>query len=151
MTAQRSLPPILRTLGYAGLLPQAFAIAALLIGGLEWRFTALSFAFAYAALILSFLGGSWWGLAARSPGAAPTWVWAAGVTPSLLALVSAVPWMIGGEWPGPSLPVLGAAIVATLAVDRMLDRRGFCPPGWLRLRAHLSLGLGALTLAAGLL
>jgi hypothetical protein len=152
MTVQPSLlPPIMRALGYAGLLPQLFAVAALLTGGLAWRFTALALAFAYAALILSFLGGLWWGLAAREPQRAPPWVWVAGVTPSLVALATTVPWMVGGEWPGPSLLVLGVAILGTLAIDRALDRRGLCPPGWVRLRTYLSLGLGALTVAAGLL
>lgn len=151
MTTARRLPPIARALGYAGLLPQLLAVLTLLSGDLDWRFVALAAAYAYAALILSFLGGLWWGLAAKSPDRAPTWVWVAGVVPALVAFATALPWMIGGEWPGPSLVVLAVAIVATLPVERSLDRRGLCPQGWMRLRTHLSLGLAALTFAAALL
>jgi hypothetical protein len=145
------LPPIARALGYAGLLPQAAAVLALLSGNLDWRYIALAAAYAYAALILSFLGGLWWGLAAHAPKQAPAWIWVAGVVPALVAFATGLPWMTGGDWPGPSLLVLAIAILATLAVERNLHRRGLCPVGWLQLRTHLSLGLGALTFAAALL
>lgn len=45
------------TLGFAGLLPQIFAAAAVIWGGPEWRFLALSMSYFYAATILAFLGG----------------------------------------------------------------------------------------------
>ena len=151
MTQIVALPLSARLLGYAGLLPQVAAVGVLLAGGLEWRFIALGSAYAYAALILSFLGGLWWGLAARAVDRAPKWVWVAGVVPSLVAFATAIPWMTGAEWPGPSLAILGAAILATLAVERSLDQCGLCPEGWLRLRTHLSLGLGGLTLVAAAL
>lgn len=151
MAQPDTLPPIARALGYAGLLPQVAAVAMLFAGGLEWRFIALGAAYAYAALILSFLGGLWWGLAARATDRAPAWIWVAGVMPALIAFATAIPWMTGGDWPGPSLAVLGLSILATLAVERTLDRRGLCPGGWMRLRTHLSLGLGGLTLLAAVL
>jgi hypothetical protein len=37
----------------------------------------------------------------------------------------------------------------TLLVDRHLMNRGDAPPDWMRLRTPLSLGLGALTILAG--
>lgn len=114
-------------------------------GSLDYRFSALALAFAYAALILSFLGALWWGLAAAQPASAPSWVWPMGILPSLVALATCVPWAIGGEWPTPSLIVLALAIAASALVDWRLDRLGLCPPGWLRLRLHLSLGLAILT------
>lgn len=125
-------------------------VAVLLQGRLEERFIALSIAYAYAALILSFLGGLWWGLAARAE-RPPTWLWFASVSPSLIALASAWPWAVGEPWPGPSLILLGITLIGSLAVDRALMRAEIAPPGWLRLRLPLSLGLGAFTLAAALL
>lgn len=137
-------------LGLAGLIPQVCAVLALLGDDPATRFPALALAYAYAALILSFLGGLWWGIAAKSD-APPTWIWGAAVAPSLIALASAWPWMVGLSWPGPSLVALGVALIAALGIDLALIRRGLAPPGWLALRAPLSLGLGALTLAAAAL
>jgi hypothetical protein len=150
VTTPNDLPSLARTLGYAGLLPQAAALLLLASGSSDHRFSALALAFAYAALILSFLGALWWGLAAAQPARAPAWVWPAGVAPSLLALAACVPWAIGAEWPGPSLIVLAVAIAASALVDRRLDQLGLCPPGWLRLRVHLSAALGLLTLLCAL-
>ncbi len=149
------LPALARVLGFAGLLPQAAALAILILGGPDVRFAALSLAYAYAALIFSFLGGVWWGLAVMAPGGArdeaPRWVWIAAVAPSLLALATAWPWVVGQTWPGPSLIALGLLITGSLTVDLRLKAAGLTPPGWLALRAPLSLGLGLLTLAAGLI
>ncbi len=145
MATRPALPSLAGTLGYAGLLPQAAAVLLLATGSPDYRFSALALAFAYAALIFSFLGALWWGLAAAQPDRAPLWVWPAGVMPSLLALAACVPWAVGAEWPGPSLVALALGIAATALVDWHLDRLGLCPPGWLRLRVHLSLGLAALT------
>lgn len=143
----RRLPRLALGLGYAGLLPQIAALLLLAGGDPEVRFSALALAFAYAALILSFLGGLWWGLAAKAD-APPSWLWVAAIAPSLVALASAWPWAVGLSWPGPSLAVLGAAVIGSLEVDRRLVVLGIAPPGWLHLRLPLSLGLGALTLAA---
>ena len=146
-----SLPRPAHWLGYAGLLPQLAVVLALLAGGPEWRFSALALGFAYAALILSFVGGLWWGLAAHDSARSPRWIWLAAVTPSLVALASTIPWAIGAAWPGPSLVLLGLSLASSPIIDVMLDRRGLCPPGWLALRTRLSLGLGALTLLSAVL
>lgn len=141
------IPPAARWLGLAGLLPQAAALVAVTAGEPEGRFTALALAFAYAALILSFLGGTWWGLAAHARNTAPRWIWVAAVTPSLLALACTVPWAVGAAWPGPSLAVLGIAILAAPIVDFRLSRLGLAPRWWNGMRATLSTGLGLMTLA----
>ena len=141
------IPPVARLLGLTGLLPQLAAVGLLLAGDPQSRFSALAIAYAYAAIILSFLGGLWWGLAARTDGA-PPWLWFASVAPSLIALVTAWPWMVGLRWPGPSLVVLGISLIGALLVDRALVRAGIAPPGWMALRVPLSLGLGILTLLA---
>lgn len=148
---QQTLPLVARALGLAGLIPQGLVVAALVTGGADIWFAALSVGYAYAALIFSFLGGLWWGLAAMGGARTPTWAWVAAVVPSLLALASAWPWATGGTWPGPSLIFLGLAIAASLLVDLRLRAAGLTPGGWLALRVPLSLGLGGLTVAVGLL
>ncbi len=135
-----------RLLGYAGLLPQAAAFVAVLKDGPE-KWTALAMAFGYAALIFSFLGGVWWGRAMAMP-RAPRWVFAVAVLPSLIALALWFPWMVGDTWPGPELIMLGALIAASPLVD---CATGFAPAGWMALRWRLSLGLGGLSLAIGLM
>ena len=144
--ATGGIPPIARALGLSGLLPQLAAVALLLSGDPQSRFSALAIAYAYAALILSFLGGLWWGIAASQPNP-PEWLWVAAIAPSLIALGSAVPWATGQPWPGPSLVILGVALIAALAVDFVLARHRLVPEWWISLRLPLSLGLGGLTLA----
>ncbi|WP_372693245.1 DUF3429 domain-containing protein [Brevundimonas sp.] len=151
MTDRYRLPPIARVLGFAGLLPQAAAVAILIFGGPDLWFGALGLAYAYAALIFSFLGGVWWGLAAMARGQAPTWVWIAAVLPTLLTLTNAWKLATGSTWPSPALIFLGIFIAASLLVDLRLKAAGMTPEGWLTLRIPLSLGLGVLTLAAGLI
>lgn len=138
------LSPTARLLGFAGLLPQ-FAFVGLQIARPDPGWSVL--AFAYGALILSFLGGIWWGVAAgRRGGDAP--LVAVAVVPTLVAMAL----LIGAlnrltlRWP---LVLLGSAIMLTLLVDRELARRGEVPADWMRLRIPLSLGLGALTILAG--
>jgi len=143
-------PKIARLLGLAGLLPQIFVVLVLLEHNGELRYLALSLGYAYAALILSFLGGIWWGLAARSD-TPPVWLWVVAVIPSLIALGSAVPWATGQAWPGPSLYVLGVSLILSLLVDWRLQKMGLAPPWWLQLRVPLSVGLGTLSLVIPLL
>ena len=143
-----SSPPVLARLrGYAGLLPQAAVVAVLASGSSWWHFAALALGYAYAALILSFLGGLWWGLAASQSSRCPAWTWLAAVVPSLVSLATALPWAIGAAWPGPSLIVLGLALLFSLLVDRRLAADGLAPGWWMTLRIPLSAGLGLLTLA----
>lgn len=131
-------------LGLAGLLPQLLCLVAVFDD--NTRFIALSAGFLYAAVIFSFLGGFWWGLAVASPGA-PQWVYSVAVIPSLLAVASGIPWMIGTTWPGPSLALLGISLIAVLWVDVRLNRLNIMPDWMLRLRIVLSSGLGLATLA----
>ena len=139
-----------RLLGYSGLLPQIAAIGTMLTGGPERYWTAMAVAYGYAAFIFSFLGGVWWGLglAIAQP---PRWIFVAAVMPSLIALATYLPWVLGWDWPRPSLMILAVALIASPLVDRLIvrGRKGF--GGWLQLRWHLSLGLGGMTLLAGVL
>lgn len=125
-------PPLAQWLGYAGLLP--FAGGALIV----WlvRAEALPFAAqalsAYAALIVSFLGGIHWGLALRQPAPSArllTW----GVVPSLVA------WMAVMMPASSGLVLSGAMLLATWAVDRQ-TYPGLGVAHWLTLRFRLSAG-----------
>lgn len=146
-------PPLARWLGLAGLIPQLYATAVVLGGDPANRFTALSLGYAYAALILSFLGGIWWGIAAGAAGlrsiVVPRWLWFVAVVPTLIALASALPWALGTPWPQPSLIALGTALIAACGIDWLLWRHGLVPDWWLTLRLPLSIGLGVLTIILG--
>jgi Protein of unknown function (DUF3429) len=119
-----------RGLGHAGLLP--FVLGALLLWLLDGEahvYAAMALA-AYAALIVSFLGGIHWGLAMRQPEAPPaTLLW--GVVPSLVA------------WPAVLMPahaglvLLGVMLLVCYAVDRRSYPR-LGAAGWLTLRFRLS-------------
>jgi len=142
-STSHTIPTWPRALGFAGLLPQLACLAALWFGPDSWRFAALAIAWGYGALILSFLGGLWWGIAAsriREGQRVPAWLWIAAVLPSLVALLTYLPWVFGQEWPGPSLVILGSALIASLWVDRRIAPSA--PAWWMRLRVPLSLGLG---------
>ena len=140
-----ALPSAAQWLGFAGLVPQV-ALAAVVIGGPPgFASAAGSLALCYAALILSFIGGVWWGLAAQPGKRARPWLWLAAVAPSLIAFASLGAWLFGRATV-PGLTIIGVALVATLAIDARLAANGWCAPGWLRLRTPLSLGLGGLSL-----
>jgi hypothetical protein len=129
--------------GYAGLLPQAFAVL-MLIDGEEMRWIATAGGYGYAAFIFSFLGGIWWAIGMLKP-TAPKWIFAAAVAPSLIALATFLPWTWGWSWPGPSLIMLSIGLLASPLVDRKIAAAIPLPDGWLQLRNTLSIGLGLLT------
>lgn len=143
------VPSLPRALGLAGLLPQLACLLAVWFGPDEWLGPVRLIAAAYAALILSFLGGMWWGIAAGTPAAeqpsAPGWLWIAAVLPSLVALACLLPWIFGWAWPGASLIMLGIALLVSLSVDARLN--GLAPLWWMKLRITLSGVLGAATIA----
>lgn len=134
-----------RLLGFAGLLPSAGALALILAGWVE----AAAIAAFYPLLILSFLGGIWWGFAMRAGAGQPALV-AVAVMPSLVALALAFGILLSGG-SGWSLVAIGIALMLTLPVDRWLVRRALAPADWMRLRVPLSTGLATLTILAGAL
>jgi hypothetical protein len=145
------MPPLARWLGYAGLLPQAFAVGWLAVAPKVVAVNLpLLLVHGYAALIFSFLGGLWWGLGAAARDRAPAWVWVAAVVPSLVGLGSmALMVMTGMNML--ALALLGIGLVAALVVDRQLVALDIAPASWMDLRTPLSLGLGGLTLVAAAL
>lgn len=125
-------------LAYAGLLP--FLLGALLVWAVRsdvQAYVALALS-AYAAVVLSFLGGIHWGLVMRQPAlSAPdptptparSLLW--GVVPSLVAWPAAV------MPPHSGLVILGLMLIVSYAVDRRLyPAHGAA--AWLTLRFRLS-------------
>lgn len=141
-----------RLLGFAGLLPQLGCLGVLLMTDAPWRDDVRLIALIYAALILAFLGGMWWGFAASAPAAerrnALAWLWIAAVTPPLLAFGILLVWTLALPAIESALVMMGSAIVVMLAVDARLG--ALAPRWWLSLRVPLSLGLGAATIGCAL-
>lgn len=132
-------------LGAAGLLP---ALIGMTLAAWHHPWGA-PLALAYAAGILSFLGGIWWGLAMRLAAGQARWA-AIATIPSLVAVAIGVSALLlrTSAWP---CVLMGSAILLTLPIDRTLTRTGVAPANWMRLRVPLSAGLGALTILAGVL
>ncbi|MDH4060790.1 MAG: DUF3429 domain-containing protein [Aquincola sp.] len=117
-------------LGYAGLLPFVAGAALAWLAPLIGRPAVGTPLLAYAAAIVSFLGGIHWGLALRDPLARDgQLLW--GVTPSLVAWGALlVPTRAG-------LVVCAAALLACYLVDRRVyQREGL--GAWLALRWRLT-------------
>ncbi|MEK0417966.1 MAG: hypothetical protein RI949_1972 [Pseudomonadota bacterium] len=117
-------------LGYAGLIPFVLGAALVWVVSDEaYPYVTLALS-AYGAVIVSFLGGIYWGVAFQQAQPQPRlWVW--GVVPSLLAWVGVM------MPPESGMVVLGAVLLLCYAVDRRL----YPPLGlsrWLVLRFRLS-------------
>jgi len=138
------LPVSAQWLGYAGLVPQILLAAVVVAGPPRFSAAAAAVALAYAGTILSFIGGAWWGLAARSQSPVPWSLWVAAVIPSLIAFAVLGGWTTGLPTRA-ALIAIGVALIGTLGVDQRFAVRHVALPGWLRLRIPLSCGLGGLT------
>lgn len=114
-----------------------------------WGEIALAVGMIYPVVILSFLGGMWWGIAMRREDGQGQLVVLA-VCPSLAALVLVALFLLTGRL-DLTLASVGIAIILTLLVDYSLVERGEAPANWMRLRVPLSLGLGGLTILLGVL
>ena len=152
----RTIPRPARILGFAGLLPNLFALGVELWlghrpGAQPVTYAMGMFAQFYAAVILSFLGGMWWGLTATRIAPDRLWSWLAmAVAPSLVAAGA----FVAAVWIAPPLGfaiVLGAGLMLSLFGDRRLLRAGLVPAWWMSLRVPLSVGLTLETVAAALL
>ena len=134
MTAESSQATLIRKLGHAGLLPFVLLAATVWLVDADlqpWAAMAMS---AYAALIVSYLGGIHWGLAWKQPDAPAEQqrahlIW--GVAPSLLA------------WPGVLKPPHAGLVRLALALVLcyLVDRRLYPNAGvgaWLTLRFRLT-------------
>lgn len=145
---EQRLSPFAYLLGWAGVLPQIMLLMFLIGRDPDLQEFSRVLSQAYAALIFSFLGGIWWGMAARVDGEPPRWLWFAAVFPALVAFVSFLPMAMGAR--DGALPhiLLGSGLILSLWVDWRLCAYGIAPPGWMFLRLPLSVLLGALTITA---
>lgn len=152
MSDRGRVGPVARALGFAGLLPQAAAVCWIPLATDDGPGVLL--AQFYPLLILSFLGGIWWGFAMRRPANQGSLAMMA-IAPSLVALAlfcAAVASLIDTYRFAPwQLVATGVSMLLTLLVDRHLVVSGEAPEGWMQLRVSLSVGLGALTIVAGVL
>jgi hypothetical protein len=142
----RRVPVPALVLGLAGLLPPLLAIFARLStgGGVPLARFAMLLGLGYVSLILSFLGGLWWGLAASRLSAERIGpALALSVVPTLIAFALQI---LSGWYPHVAVVLLAVALLATLVVDRRLVIDGLAPRWWMRLRLPLSAGLAVLTL-----
>lgn len=119
-----------RLLGIAGLLPFVAGAAALWTLPPEWLGLAANALLAYAALIVTFLGGIHWGLAMPQPALRrKQLLW--GVLPSLLGWAAL---LLNSIW---GLVLMAASLLLCYVVDTQFYRaQGFS--AWLRLRAMLT-------------
>jgi putative flippase GtrA len=128
-------PPFAVTLGASGAIPfVALAVAAWVVEPPLALWIAGAAA-TYGAVILSFIAGAHWGFASLGPignEAAARRLLGFSVVPSLLGWAAL---LLPSPWP---LPVLAAAFLAVLALDRSAASRGLAPPWWMRLRVPLS-------------
>jgi hypothetical protein len=139
------LPRSALWLGLYGLLPSIAALGVLALLP-EWRAIAAGAGVAYGAVIASFVGGAWWGLAcARAPAESLPRHLVFSVVPSLVA------------WPAVLVPyptgylVLAMLFAVLLPTDRRLHMDGIAPAWWLTLRRPLSLGMAALHAAGAVI
>ena len=134
-----TLPRAARLLGLAGLLPTLAMVAVMALAP-EWRLAAATVGLGYGAVIASFVGGAWWGLAARGERVQPRLL-VLSVLPSLTA------WPAALMPPTTGLLLLALVFAALLPTDRRLVTDGVAPGWWLALRRPLSWGMAALHLA----
>ncbi|KPF88180.1 hypothetical protein IP70_01570 [alpha proteobacterium AAP38] len=145
-----SLPTPVRLLGLSGVLPQVLCLgAAMLVPSVPENNAPAAMGLAYAALILSFLGGLWW-MAALQRGVTASAPYILAVLPSLLGWVALFPVALGFDNVHSALGFVGVLLLLSPLVDRYLGRSIPLPPGWVRLRVMMAGGLGLLTIALAL-
>lgn len=150
MEHQQSLPLPVRLLGLSGVLPQVICLGAVLVeAGSPGANVPAAMGLAYAALILSFLGGLWW-MAALQRGVTASAPYILAVLPSLLGWVALFPLALGLDAVSSALGFVGVLLLLSPLIDLYLGRSIPLPPGWVRLRMMMAGGLGLLTLALAL-
>lgn len=143
LSSPRKVPRAPLLLGLGGLLPPAALTLVALFDIGVFAPSTPGFVRSYAAVTLSFLGGSWWGFIVRDE--RPRW---------LLLVPSVLPSLLGWAamfWFQPAEALFGLALLLVLAlgVDALLTGRGLTPRWWMRLRVPLSVGLALCCVLSG--
>ena len=131
-----AMPPLPRLLGLAGLIPFVATAAATWLAPIAWQVVAIRAFLAYAAVILSFLGGVQWGVAMcrERPGEAPfRGRMLLSMVPSLLAWPALLLHPLTGAW------VLVAGFLLIRCHERSRDGRAQLPDWYQSLRTLLTL------------
>ncbi|MGC9457526.1 MAG: DUF3429 domain-containing protein [Halothiobacillaceae bacterium] len=118
-----------RLAGFAGLIPFVAPLLLLWWQG-QWAAEAIFVQHAYAALILSFLGGIYWGVALARQSAG--WIWIS-VLPSLWAWPALVMPPVAAAW------ILAAGFALMFLIDRAARQRGWIELWFYQLRLVLGL------------
>ena len=140
MIDRARLPPrAALVLGAAGLLPTLAALGVLLLARRPEQDLAFRAAAAYGAVILSFLGGAWWGLAASRGHPRDLGYWL-----GLAVLPALAGWGVVVVGSPLAVAVLSGLFLASLWVDRALGRRFVAPDWWFSMRLPLSLCMAGL-------
>lgn len=135
------LPALL--LGFAGLIPPIVLTAVALLDIGLFAPSTSGFVRTYAAVILSFIGGSWWAFALRQERPHAVLLTLA-VLPSLAGW-AAIFWF----FPPQALFALAAMLLATLLVDALLVAQRLAPRWWMKLRVPLSVALALCCVLSG--
>jgi hypothetical protein len=125
-------------LGAAGLLP-SLAMPVMLASGDGAAAFALQAGPAYGALIASFIGGAWWGLAANKAEGAVLTRW---LVLSVLPMLAA--WVALLLPPQAGLLMLAVIFALLPLADRAAQAGALAPDWWWRLRLPLSLLMACL-------
>ena len=125
-------------LGSAGLLP-SLAMPVMLASGDGAAAFALQAGPAYGALIASFIGGAWWGLAANKAEGAVLTRW---LVLSVLPMLAA--WVALLLPPQAGLLMLAVIFALLPLADRAAQAGALAPDWWWRLRLPLSLLMACL-------
>jgi hypothetical protein len=125
-------------LGAAGLLP-SLAMPVMLASGDGAAAFALQAGPAYGALIASFIGGAWWGLAANKAEGAVLTRW---LVLSVLPMLAA--WVALLLPPQAGLLMLAVIFALLPLADRAAQAGAMAPDWWWRLRLPLSLLMACL-------
>lgn len=126
------LEKTIRRLGYGGLIPFVVLTFLMWVADIQLvEFLGHALA-AYAAVIVSFLGGIHWGAGFIRPDGSTRWQFLWGITPSVLG------WLALLMPPHAGLPLLGLIVLACYAVDRKTyPAAGLAR--WLPMRQQLTL------------
>lgn len=130
-------------LGLAGLIPPLVLTAVALFELGIFAPSAPGFVRSYAAIILSFLGGTWWAFALKEE-RPRAFLLVLAVLPSLAAWATMF-WFV----PAQALFALAGLLLASLAIDALLVGWRMAPRWWLRLRLPMSLCLATCCALSG--
>jgi len=126
-----AIPAMAVRLGVAGLLPFVVGAALCFLPDPAWRAFGMQQLLTYAAILLSFMGAVYWGVALGESTRAPS-LYVASVLPALVA------WVALAQTPLFALTLFATAFTLLFVFDLRCTRAGLVPGWYPRLRAPLT-------------